>query len=123
MYRLARERLAPGGTLAVQSTSPLFARQAFWCVIRTLESAGLEVRPYHVFVPSFGEWGFALARREPFTPPQELPEGLNLRYLNRATLGALFSFPKDMQRVATRINRLNNQALVTYYLDEWGRWN
>jgi spermidine synthase len=122
-YRMAYDRLAPGGALAVQSTSPLFARSTYWCIVTTLESAGFHVRPYHVFVPSFGEWGFALARREPFAKPAELPAWLELRYLNEATLAALFSFPVDMSRSPARVNRLDNQALVSYYVREWGRWN
>jgi spermidine synthase len=34
---------------------------------------------------------------------------------------ALFSFPKDMARLPTAINRLNNQVLVQYYEAEWKR--
>jgi spermidine synthase len=122
MYRMARARLTPGGTLVVQATSPLFARTAFWCVIATLENAGFHVHPYRVFVPSFGEWGFALARQKAAPLPLRLPEA-KLRYLDAATLRELFSFAKDMQRVPAQTNRLNNQALVGYYLREWARWN
>jgi spermidine synthase len=34
---------------------------------------------------------------------------------------ALFTFPKDMERVPTVVNRLNNQALVQYFEGEWRR--
>src|SRR5215471_5424546 len=68
-YKLLRARLAPGGAATVQSTSPLFARTSYWCVVRTMEAAGFAVRPYHVAVPSFGEWGFVLARGAAFEPP------------------------------------------------------
>lgn len=122
-YRLARARLAEGGALVVQSTSPLFARKAYWCVVSTLESVGFHVLPYHVFVPSFGEWGFALARRTPFERPSRLPPSASLQYLNERTLAALFDFSPDMQRIAADVNRLNNQALVAYYVQEWARWN
>src|SRR5262249_7880198 len=67
-YRLLARRLAPGATVAVQSTSPLFARESFWCIVRTLEAAGFKVAPYQATVPSFGVWGFALARLDPFEP-------------------------------------------------------
>jgi spermidine synthase len=33
----------------------------------------------------------------------------------------LFTFPKDMSRVPTEPNRLNNQVLVQYYESEWRR--
>jgi len=123
MYRVARKRLAKDGSLAVQATSPLFARTAYWCVIGTLESAGFNVRPYHVFVPSFGEWGFALARHEPLAAGLPVLSRADLRYLNAETLAASFEFPRDMQRISADTNRLDNQALVTYYLREWARWN
>jgi spermidine synthase len=120
-YRLLQQRLAPGAAVAVQSTSPLFARQAFWCIMRTLEAAGFHVRPYHVAVPSFGVWGFALAKREPFAPPTKAPPGL--RYLDASALQSMFALPADLGPVPVEINRLDNQVLVRYYDAEWKRWN
>ena len=121
-FRTARERLGPGGALVAQSTSPFIAREAFWCVVHTLMSSGFTVVPYHAFLPSFGEWGFVLGKTEPFTWPTELPE-LGLRFLDRPALGGLPRFAPDLAEVTTRVNRLNNQALVGYYLDAWRRYN
>jgi spermidine synthase len=116
-YRLLMRRLSPGGLFAVQSTSPLFARKSYWCIVSTIEHAGLRATPYHVYVPSFGEWGYVLAGRGPYTPPTDLPAGL--RFLTPSTLAQSFDFPKDMARVDVDPNRLNTQALVRYYEDEW----
>jgi spermidine synthase len=121
-YRVAKERLRQGGALSVQATSPLMARQAFWCIVRTLESAGLRALPYHVFVPSFGEWGFVLAEHGRVTTPTELPT-LPLRYLDNHTLAAMFQLSPDLGKVPTEVNRLNNQALVGYYLSDWSRYD
>ncbi len=115
LYETMKQRLVSGGALVVQSTSPLFAREAFWCVVTTLEASGFETIPYHAFVPSFGEWGFVLATHEAATWPNELPS-MSLRYLSKGVLDTLPHFPRDMSRVTTRANRLNNQALVAYYL-------
>lgn len=121
-YGLLRARLAPGAAVAVQSTSPLFARRSFWCIVRTLESAGFSVRPYHAAVPSFGIWGFALARAgPPFDPPRRAPAGL--RFLDDAAMQALFLIPADMGPLPVEINRLDNQALVRYYEEEWRKWS
>lgn len=38
-----------------------------------MTSAGLVVTPYHVHVPSFGDWGFVLAQRG--GSPPELRQG------------------------------------------------
>jgi spermidine synthase len=119
-YRRLAAVLAPNGWAVVQSTSPLVAPQAYWCVDNTLQAAGFVTAAYHALVPSFGEWGFVLAGRRPFRVPTQLPEGL--RFLTPAVLEQMFSFPPDMQRVPTEINRLDNQVLVRYFETEWGRY-
>ena len=53
-YRLLERHLAENGAAAIQATSPMFARQSYWCIVKTIESAGLHTSPYHVYVPSFG---------------------------------------------------------------------
>jgi len=121
-YRLLRERLRPGGVVAVQSTSPLMARRSFWCVVRTLEATGFSVRPYHAPIPSFGEWGFALAALEPFGVPAA-PRLPGLRYLDAGSLQSLFVLSPDMGPLEAEVNRLDNQALVRYYDEEWRAWN
>jgi spermidine synthase len=108
--------------MAVQATSPLFARRSFWCIVATLRAAGFHVHPYHTPVPSFGVWGFALARLEPFAPPVRAPVGLGLRYLDDGALAGLFRFPADMAPLEVEINRLDDQMLVRYYEGEWRRW-
>ncbi len=120
-YRLLRRQLAPDAAVAVQSTSPLMARKSFWCIATTLEAAGFQVRPYHLAVPSFAVWGYMLASPAPFEVPQHtLP---NLRHLSDESLRALFAFPRDMERLPTEVNRLDNQVLVNLYASEWKRWS
>ncbi|MGZ3475711.1 MAG: polyamine aminopropyltransferase [Polyangiales bacterium] len=127
MYGLMRSHLSPGGVVAVQSTSPLFARKSYWCIARTMEKAGLEVAPYHVFVPSFGEWGYVLARAHeptstPLAPSKLPPSTGTFQYLDDATLRQLFVLGRDMESVDVEINRLDNQVLVHYYEAEWKRF-
>lgn len=119
-YRVLQASLTPEASVAVQCTSPLFARQSYWCIVRTMEAAGLSVRPYHISVPSFGVWGYALARRQPFDAPQHVKSGA--RFLNDAALAGMFLLPADLGPVDVEINRLDNQALVRYYEAEWHRW-
>lgn len=121
-YDLLARRIAPGGVTVIQSTSPLFARRSYWCIDTTLRAAGFTTRPYHVWVPSFGEWGYVLASKtSSLAPVHPLPDGL--RFLTDDTMPTLFQFPKDMDRVPAEVNRLNNQVLVHYYEEEWRRWN
>jgi spermidine synthase len=121
-YQLAARALADDGTMVVQSTSPLYARQSYWCIERTIASVGLSTAPFHVDVPSFGVWGFVLAKKRPFDPPRD-PGVSGLRYLTPEILPTLFLFPEDMGPVPVETNRLNDQHLVSYYESEWSRWN
>ena len=120
-YRMLMNRLGPDATFVVQATSPLFARQSYWCIVTTIEQAGLTVAPYHVYVPSFGEWGFALAGRAAPRLPSTLPP--ELRFLTLAAVREMFDFPRDMARVPVEANRLHTQALVRYYEREWAAIN
>jgi spermidine synthase len=119
-YRMLRARLTDNAAVSVQSTSPMFARNSYWCIIRTLEAAGFVVKPYYTAVPSFGLWGYALARKTPFEVPTTAPDGL--RFLDNQTLAAMFRLSKDIEPVPVEINRLDNQALVRYYEGEWKRF-
>ncbi len=121
-YRLLKKSLTENGTVAIQCTSPLFARTSYWCIIKTIEAAGFSVRPYQTAVPAFGMWGFALARVKEFDIPKEAPKDIKLKFLNDSTMAALFSFSADMSAVPVEVNRLDNQVLVHYYESEWRRW-
>lgn len=120
-YRLLARHVSRGGYIVVQSTSPLFARRSYWSIVETLREAGLRTWPYHLYVPSFGEWGFVLAGFEPYAPPATLPPGL--RYLTAGTIPPMFDFPADMRPVPAEANHLNTQTLVRYYEEEWERYN
>jgi len=133
-FRNLRECLSDSAVIAVQCTSPLVAPMSYWCIIRTIEDAGYNTFPYRASVPTFGVWGFVMA-----TPSSSSSGGLasnisdglqipptvatELRYLNSAMMESMFQLPADMGRVPTEINLLNNQVLVRYYEEEWGRWN
>jgi len=118
MYRQVARHLVDGGLIVVQSTSPYFAPNAYWSVVATLEAAGLHTAPYHVYVPSFGEWGFVLAgKRAAFPVPERFD--VPTRYLTAATAAEMFRFPPDMARRDVEPNYLNTQILVHYFEEDW----
>jgi spermidine synthase len=123
-YNLLKKKLKPDSAVVIQTTSPLIARKSFWCIIKTLEAAGFQVKPYNTTVPSFGIWGYALAKLEPFETPKP-PEKIELKFLNEKSFASMFEFSADtaLQKDETiEINRLDNQALVRYYETEWRRF-
>lgn len=122
-YNLLKQKLKPESAVVIQTTSPLIARKSFWSVMKTLEASGFYVKPFQTTVPSFGIWGFALARLQPFDEPQQTRPGIEMRFLNNDTFASLFEFPSDTSKPneELEINRLDNQALVRYYETEWRR--
>ena len=88
-------------------------------MVATLEAADLHTAPYHVYVPSFGEWGYVLAAQaDAFPVPIRFD--VPTRYLNGATAAEMFRFPPDMVRRAVEPNYLNTQKLVSYFEQDWG---
>jgi spermidine synthase len=123
-YNLLKAKLKPNSAVVIQCTSPLMARTSYWCVIKTLESVGFTVQPYQATVPSFGVWGYALAKLQPFETPKTMPENIELKFLNNNSLATLFNFTADTNKPdeEIEINRLDNQSLVRYYEAEWRRF-
>ncbi|OYO25358.1 spermidine synthase [Enemella dayhoffiae] len=135
MFAMAQRALAPGGRMVVQSTSPYFARDAYWCIGRTLTEAGLAVRGYHVDVPTFGDWGFFLAARPgeagAATGPPETPDlaggpqvGLapavgELRFLTPEVLAGATAFPRDAGWRPVKVSTLLEPAVIDYHRKGW----
>jgi spermidine synthase len=116
-YKMLERHLTENGAATIQATSPMYARQSYWCIVKTIASTGVHTAPYHAYVPSFGEWGYVIASKTAYVPPAvSLPD---LKFVTTETLPSFFQFPPDMSRVDTEINRLNNQILVRYYESEW----
>ncbi len=119
-FRLVGKRLAAGGLLAGQATSPFRSREAFWCIVHTLQSAQcgggetFQVRPYHTIVPTFGTWGFVLAGRN-LPSVDKIPIEIPTRYLTSEMLPSLFTFPTDMAEVETPVSRLNDAVVTRLY--------
>jgi spermidine synthase len=124
-YRLIAGRLADGGVMVTQATSPYFAPEAFWCIVETLASVagvGQVIQPYHLSVPSFGEWGFAMLGPQT-SDTLTLPPGLKTRFLDDPSLAAMFHFPLDLAPRAVEINRLTDARVSRYYRAGWSTFN
>ena len=121
-YRLLYKRLNDGGTAAIQSTSPYYANEAYWCIRKTVASEGFYTSGYHINVPSFGDWGFTLASNRPLSKDR-IDITVPTRYLSNDVAKAAFEFGKDEQTAydQVEINSLTNPVLLQYYQKAWGR--
>jgi spermidine synthase len=112
-YALVAHALAPGGLLVVQAGSPFSTPTAFWRTVSTIRAAGYAVTPYHVHVPTFGDWGFALARGADGPPtPNVPPDAPPLRFLNQRVLDAATVFAGDIGPRALEPSTLDNPRVV-----------
>lgn len=102
-YRLIRHNLSDNGFFVTQSSSPFQVKKAFANIGLTLEKSGFSTLPYHVYVSTFGEWGFWLAAKNTALNQRQLKDriykisnvGVNTKYLNIQSLKSMFVFGKD----------------------------
>ncbi|TQM67712.1 spermidine synthase [Actinomadura hallensis] len=119
-YGMVKRILAPGGRMVVQAGSPYFAPKSFWSIEKSVAAAGLATVPYHVDVPSFGDWGFVLSAPTEEPPALRLASDLpELRFMDEALLQAATVFPKDRRSRDVEVNTLTHPHLVRYQEQEW----
>lgn len=125
-YNKLRHLLAGDGAIAIQSTSPYHAREAFISIGKTVEHAGFaHVQQYHHNVPSFGEWGWTIATKNGLPPRQRLARLSTLPvddgWISKDNLLAAFAFSKNFfaERDAIKINRLGTGTVYEYYRKDW----
>jgi len=131
-YELVHRRLSADGIMVTQATSPYFATKAFWCIEQTVTEVFEHnartgtVYPYHVNVPSFGEWGFVMGSKRSIdwnAIQWSLPQ--DTAFLTPERLPTLFVFGKDIaqETVSVDTNHLLNPILYRYYKQGWQRYN
>lgn len=115
-YSMLSKRIAKGGVIVTQATSPYFSRESFWCIVSTLETAFKNVLPYQSYVPSFGSWGYVMASDDSIgMPSRDQFEGVPLRWLTYDVALGLARFEKDTARNTTELNSIDTQNLVRLY--------
>jgi len=113
LYALAAHALAPDGLMVVQAGSPYSTPTAFWRTVSTIRAAGYAVTPYHVHVPTFGDWGFALAQHADAAPTPRVPgDAPPLRFLDQRVLDAATVFSGDVGPRSLEPSTLDNPRAV-----------
>ena len=120
-YRLGYRALGENGVMVVQSTSPYYATKTFWSIYKTLESEGFYVYPYHLQVPSFGDWGFNLATKRPLASIRPV-RAVNTRFLTDDVIDKMFVFGKDEIADDIEVNAVTRPVILDYYMDAVRKW-
>jgi len=118
-YKNLISKLTKNGVMVTQATSPDLTPNAFWCIDKTLISSGfVKTFPYNINIPSFGNWGFIMAKKNK-TIRQEFREGLDLKFLESNMYHHMFYFSKDVRALDVSPNNLDSPILMDYYIDHW----
>ena len=120
-YRLVKSHLSRAGAMVTQATSPMFSRDAFWCIEETMSEAGLYTLPYHTYIPSFGEWGFVLASSLKL-PLKAIKPLKGLKFIDTPTMQRMKVFDKDISKPSVESNKLSSHKLIYYYDEGWKKW-
>ncbi|MDQ0367889.1 spermidine synthase [Catenuloplanes indicus] len=118
-YTLVRNVLDEGASMVVQAGSPYFAPKSFWCIEATIRAAGFGTTPYHVDVPSFGDWGFVLAAPDAPGPALRTEPPATPRFLSPSVLAAGAVFPPDRGPVDVKVSTLLSPHVLEYVRSEW----
>ena len=122
-YKVVKQKLARNGIVVTQATSPFFSPEAYWCIEKSLQAAGFKyTKPYHAYVPSFGDWGFMLASNNPIKE-QEINVSVPTKFLDDNSIKSLFHIEKDVKRDGIKSSTLDHPEILNYYLNGWRYWN
>ena len=115
-YGTLRQRLNPDAVVVTQASTPFLTPRVLASIEAGLRHVGFHTRPYTVAIPSFGPWGFVMARARSWTPRfRSIP--FATRWIDADQLPGLFAFPRDFlpERSDTvQANRMTRPVLLDY---------
>ncbi len=122
-YKTVKKKLSRAGITVTQATSPFFSAEAYRCVYESLKAAGFNhAYPYHVYVPSFGDWGFVLAS-DMKLDTGKINVGVETKFLDNETAKSAFKIEKDLIRDNIQPSTMDRPKILEYYLNGWRYWN
>ncbi len=117
-YTMIRKRMSPQGLLVTQSSSPFFTHKTFWSIEKTLDAVFEDTLSYHVTIPSFGIWGFNMARLNAKIPKDFTFNNVATKFIDEPTMQAAMVFSKDIQKLDVPVNTIMEPKLYQLYLDD-----
>ncbi len=129
-YKLCERHLSKHGIVVTQSASPLYTSKALRTIIKTMESAGFTILPYHNQIPTMGEWSWSLGVRDKLMNKEDLKsklqklefEKVETKFLNQEAMVSMVHFGKGVfdTEETVEINTELNPVLDRYYRE--GAW-
>ncbi len=117
-YRRLRKILHAEGVFITQATDIFFNKKAFCCILNTIKAAGFKVSPFHINVPSMGDWGFVIGSFKDLRVRTEVLKRFRedlTSVISRRFALSLFSFPKGYACRGVEISTLIKPKVLDYY--------
>ena len=125
-YARLKQLLAGDGLIAIQSTSPYHAKNAFIAIGKTVKAAEFNhVQQFHDNVPSFGEWGWTIASKSGLPPLQRLKNlekfPVKQPWLTLPMLIGAFEFSENFyqHQESIPVNFLGNHTIYQLHQQAW----
>jgi len=116
-YTMIKRRMADGSVLVSQSSSPFFTRRTFWCIERTMAAVFSDTLSYHTALPSFGIWGFNMARKQR-SIPRQFQIDVPTQSITTESMQASLVFSKDMGKLDGPVNSIMEPKLYQLYVQD-----
>jgi spermidine synthase len=114
-YTMIQRRMVPDGVLVTQSSSPFFTRNVYWSIESTLAAVFDTTSSYQTSLPSFGIWGFHMARNQK-TFPDQWAFDIETKSLTAGTMQAATVFGKDIAKLEAPVNSIMEPKLYQLYI-------
>ncbi|BCE00176.1 polyamine aminopropyltransferase [Marinicellulosiphila megalodicopiae] len=115
-YTMIKRRMTPEGILVSQSSSPFFTRNVYWSIEKTLDYVFENTMSYHTSLPSFGIWGFNMARQSEI--PKEFTIDVPTRSITGESMIGAQIFTKDLAKLDAPVNSLMEPKLYHLYVED-----
>lgn len=116
-YTMIRRRLSSGAMVVSQSSSPFFTPRTFWSIEKTLDFVFDDTLSFHTSIPSFGIWGYHMARVDK-PIPTEFKFDVETRFMNEDVMRAAMVFANDIAKIDVPVNSIMEPKLYQLYLQD-----
>ncbi|MCL4155179.1 UNVERIFIED_CONTAM: hypothetical protein GTU68_007705 [Idotea baltica] len=116
-YTMIKKRMSVDGMVITQSSSPFFTPRTYWCIEKTLDYVYDDTLSFHTAIPSFGIWGYHMARVN-----SDIPESFEFdvptRFINESVMSAAMVFAEDIAKIDSPVNSIMEPKLYQLYLKD-----
>ena len=115
-YEMIRRTLSDNGFVVTQASSPFFARRTYWSIGDTIDAVFPQRTAYQISIPSFGVWGFHVAKANPTIEDTTAQLSAPTRFWSDDLFSASRIFPDDIASPETvTVNSIFEPKLFHLY--------